>query len=60
MERYGVPDGIDVEQMRKKHEEIFLEFDKLVNNPEFQLEVRSFAQFTGQLSTKDLERQFTV
>lgn len=60
LERYGVPFGIDVELMRKRHEEIFIKFDALVADPDVQREVQLFAKHNGRLSLEDLERQFTV
>lgn len=60
VERYGVPSGIDVELMRKRHEEIFIKFDALVADPDIQREVQLFAKYNGRLSLEDLERQFTV
>ena len=60
MERYGVPDGIDAQEMRKRHEEIFAKFDTLVKDADFQREVQSFAMLSSRIYMRDLERQFTV
>lgn len=60
MHKYGIPDGVDPIELRKKIDEISKELDQLRKDPEFQEECRRVARIAGTISPEDLDRPFTI
>lgn len=63
MHKYGLPKDMtdkEIQEMRKKHNEIFERFEALLNDSEFQEEVRQFVKISSHLSEEKLNRKFTI
>ncbi len=60
MRRYGVPKGVNAQELRYRIDKIFSEFDAICKDPQFQHEAEVFAQSTGSLSPESLGKRFTI
>lgn len=59
MRKVGVPQGVDVAELKRDLDAAFGDFKKLCNDPEIRRDIDRFARVSGYLSAEDLETQFT-
>jgi len=60
MIRYGVPKGVNAQELRAEVNRIFMEFDRACDDPLIQHKVMVFAQVSGHISSEDLGKRFTI
>ena len=57
--KYGMPKGVDAEEVKKEFDEMAQYLENRVKDPEALRNIYTSAQMSGHLSHKDLQKQFT-
>ena len=59
MYRYGIPEGTDVNELKKKIEKIKSDSKQKRNDPEYIKKIDFNSRISSYLSAEDLKRKFT-